>query len=130
MAKILVVEDEVHIQRLIRLILEKNNFLVESVSSGEEALSRLQSPSVDGLRLPDLILLDVLMPGIDGLTVLRNCKSSSELKEIPVVLLTALAQENIVLQGVHLGAADYIRKPFHPVELVKRLNKNLARLAA
>jgi DNA-binding response OmpR family regulator len=120
MPKILVVEDEVHIQRLIKLVLEKNGLAVDAVGSGEEALKYLaESPR------PDLILLDILMPGIDGLQVLKAIKSNTEHKTIPVVMLTALAQENVVLQGIKLGANDYIRKPFHPTELVKRLSKHL-----
>lgn len=130
MSRILVVEDEIHIQRLIKLILEKNQFLVDTVSSGEAALEHLQSRPSTQLILPDMILLDVLMPGIDGLSVLRACKASTELKNIPIILLTALAQESIVMQGVSLGAADYIRKPFHPVDLVRRLHKHLGEIAA
>jgi len=120
MASILVVEDEIHIQRLIKLVLEKQSHQVDCVGSGEEALEFL-------LKVPklDLILLDIMMPGIDGLQVLRKLKANSGQKSIPVVLLTALAQENVVIQGIKLGAADYIRKPFHPTELVKRLSKHL-----
>jgi CheY-like chemotaxis protein len=125
MPRILVVEDEVHIQRLIKLVLEKHKLEVDTASSGEEALQRLKA----GAR-PDMILLDILMPGIDGLSVLRTLKSTAEFKDIPVVMLTALAQENVVLQGIKLGAKDYIRKPFHPTELVKRLAKHLAGVAA
>jgi two-component system alkaline phosphatase synthesis response regulator PhoP len=125
MPRILVVEDEVHIQRLIKLVLEKHKLEVDTASSGEEALQRLKT----GAR-PDMILLDILMPGIDGLSVLRTLKSTAEFKDIPVVMLTALAQENVVLQGIKLGAKDYIRKPFHPTELVKRLAKHLAGVAA
>lgn len=120
MAKILVVEDEVHIQRLIKLVLEKHSHQVDTVGSGEDALKYLN----DGGR-PDLILLDILMPGIDGLTVLRTIKANAATKDLNVVMLTALAQENVVLQGIKLGARDYIRKPFHPTELVKRLGKHL-----
>jgi DNA-binding response OmpR family regulator len=122
MRRILVVEDEIHIQRLIKLVLEKHQLVVDCVSTGEEALKFLidtESPK------PDLILLDILMPGIDGLTVLKTIKGRADLKDIPVVMLTALAQENVVLQGIKLGAADYIRKPFHPGELVKRLAKHV-----
>lgn len=120
MAKVLVVEDEVHIQRLIKIVLEKNGVEVETVSSGEDALKALTGP-----HRPDLILLDVLMPGMDGLSVLKAIRGNSSLKGIPVVMLTALAQENVVMQGIKLGATDYIRKPFHPTELVKRLTKHL-----
>lgn len=125
MPRILVVEDEVHIQRLIKLVLEKHKFEVDTASSGEEALQRLKSEA-----RPDMILLDILMPGIDGLSVLRTLKATAEFKDIPVVMLTALAQENVVLQGIKLGAKDYIRKPFHPTELVKRLAKHLGGAAA
>lgn len=122
MAKVLVVEDEMHIQKLIKLILEKNKFVVDAVGSGEEALQYLDATEVK----PDLILLDIMMPGIDGLQVLRSIKANSKLKNIPVVMLTALAQENVVLQGIKLGAKDYIRKPFHPGELAKRISKHLS----
>jgi DNA-binding response OmpR family regulator len=121
MAKILVVEDEIHIQRLIKLVLERSQHKVDAVGTGEEALKFL----AEATELPDLILLDILMPGIDGLQVLRSIKANANHKNIPVVMLTALAQENVVLQGIKLGAKDYIRKPFHPTELVKRLAKHL-----
>jgi len=124
MTTILVVEDEIHIQRLIRMLLQQNGYEVVVADSGETALAELNS----GLR-PSLILLDIMMPGIDGLKVLGVIKAHSELRAIPVVLLTALAQENVVLQGVKLGAKDYIRKPFHPQELVERVEK-LLNLAA
>lgn len=120
MPRILVVEDEVHIQRLIKLVLEKNQHQVDAVGTGEDALKYLS----EAATLPDLILLDILMPGIDGLQVLRAIKANAKHKDIPVVMLTALAQENVVLQGIKLGARDYIRKPFHPTELVKRLARH------
>lgn len=121
MATILVVEDETHIQRLIKLVLEKNGHVVETVGTGEEALKHLAEKPA-----PQLVLLDILMPGIDGLSVLRAMKANAATKDIPVVMLTALAQEQVVLQGIKLGAKDYIRKPFHPTELVKRLGKHLS----
>lgn len=121
MTKVLVVEDESHIQRLIRLVLEKNGISVDAVGTGEEALKYMN----EAKTLPDLVLLDILMPGIDGLSVLRSIKANAHTKDVPVVMLTALAQESVVLQGIKLGAADYIRKPFHPAELVKRLSKTL-----
>ncbi len=117
---VLVVEDETHIQRLIKMVLEKAGFDVVTADTGEQALQK-----VNGEKIPDLVLLDILMPGIDGLQVLRVMKSTAQTKSIPVVLLTALAQENVVIQGVKLGAKDYIRKPFHPKELVSRVRKVL-----
>lgn len=122
MPKVLVVEDEIHIQKLIKLILEKNKFEVIAVGSGEEALLALETADPK----PDLVLLDIMMPGIDGLQVLRTIKANSSLKHIPVVMLTALAQESVVLQGIKLGAKDYIRKPFHPGELAKRIAKHIS----
>ena len=125
MSRIMICEDEVHIQRLIKLVLEKQGHTVASASNGEECLKLLKEG-----ELPDLLLLDILMPGIDGLQVLRSIKSNSATKSLKVVLLTALAQENVVLQGINLGAVDYIRKPFHPKELVTRLEKLLAASSA
>ena len=120
MSRVLVVEDELHIQRLIKLILEKNSFEVTVVSTGEEALEYLK-----GNEQPDLVLLDILMPGIDGLQVLRTMRANASTKAIPVIMLTALAQETVVMKGIELGAQDYIRKPFHPQELVKRVARVL-----
>lgn len=118
MPHVLVVEDEIHIQRLIKLILEKHSMKVDTVNNGEEALEYLKSNDQ-----PDLILLDILMPGIDGLQVLRTIRANSETKDIPVIMLTALAQDTVVMKGIKLGAQDYIRKPFHPQELTKRVTK-------
>ena len=123
--KILVCEDEVHIQRLVRLVLEKQGYEVAVAGNGDECLKLLG----DGLA-PDLVLLDILMPGIDGLQVLRTIKSNPTLKNLSVVLLTALAQENVVLQGIKLGARDYIRKPFNPKDLVQRIQKHLPQVDA
>ena len=120
MSEVLVVEDEEHIQRLVKIVLEKNGHNVSTADTGEEALEKLDG----GLR-PKLILLDIMMPGIDGLQVLRKVKSNQLTKDIPVVMLTALAQESVVLQGIKLGAKGYIRKPFHPKDLVERVTSFL-----
>jgi DNA-binding response OmpR family regulator len=118
--RLLVVEDEIHIQRLIQMILEKKDFVLTFANNGEEGLKIINGdPSFDA------VLLDIMMPGIDGLQVLRAIKDNSATKHVPVIMLTALAQENVVLQGVKLGAKDYIRKPFHPQEIVDRINKVL-----
>lgn len=118
MPKLLIIEDEVHIQKLIQMVLEKSEFSVLIASNGEEGLRLLmENPDVE------VVLLDILMPGIDGLKVLRSIRENSQTKQLPVIMLTALAQENVVLQGIKLGANDYIRKPFHPLELVDRIKK-------
>ncbi len=119
MATILIVEDEIHIQKLAKFVLEKAGHRVDIVSSGEEAFKYIAT------NRPDLILLDIMMPGIDGLGVLRRLKSLPATKSITIILLTSLAHEAVVLKGISLGAAEFIRKPFHPTELVKRLSKFL-----
>jgi DNA-binding response OmpR family regulator len=121
MGKIFVIEDELHIQRLIKIVLERQGHTVDVVDTGEDGLIKL-GETFDY----NLILLDILLPGMDGLQVLASLKKSEKCKKIPVVILTALAQENVVLQGIKLGAKDYIRKPFHPTELIERVSKIIA----
>ena len=121
MARIMVVEDEVHIQRLAKVVLERGGHQVTTVGSGEDALKALETST----ELPGLMMLDIMMGGIDGLQVLRTMKNSPKLAKITVVMLTALAQEAVVLKGIQLGAKDYIRKPFHPTDLLERINKLL-----
>ena len=122
MSHILIVEDELHIQKLVKIILEKNSYQVSTASSGEEALEKLEVEKIN----PDLVLLDIMMPGIDGLQVLKKIKSNELTKNIMVVMLTALSQENVVIQGIKSGAKGYIRKPFHPKDLVERVKSFIA----
>jgi len=123
--RVLVIEDEAHIQKLVKLVLEKNGFEIIQALSGEDGLKEL-----DKDPHPDLVLLDIMMPGIDGMQVLRTMKGTAETKEIPVIMLTALAQENVVLEGVKLGAKGYIRKPFNPKDLVSRVTEVIAAASA
>lgn len=118
--KIFIFEDEVHIHRLIKLILTKGGFDTVVFENGQVGYDELLVAD-----RPDLILMDIMMPGMDGLEVLKKIKDNDKLKDIPVVLLTALSQQNIVVQGIKAGAVDYIRKPFHPVEMVDRLKKHI-----
>lgn len=120
MSKVLVCEDEDHIRRLIQVVLEKSGHEVYVAADGLKGLEMLE----EGIE-PDLIMLDIMMPGMDGLQVLQRLKADPETRAIPVVLLTALAQENVVVQGIKLGAKDYVRKPFHPKDLMTRLSKYL-----
>ena len=117
MPNVLVVEDEIHIQKLIKLILQKHGYVAETVSSAEDAFKYLAS------SLPDLIILDIMLPGMDGVSALRQLRSSERLKKIPIAMLTALAQGRVVQEGINLGVKDFIRKPFHPAELVERVGK-------
>ncbi len=120
--KILVVEDEEDIQELIRYNLEKEGFKnLQVVDCGEKALEVLKSFS------PDIILLDLMLPGMDGLAVCRQLKSSQETSKIPVIMLTAKSEETDVIIGLEMGADDYIAKPFSNKVLIARIKSVLRR---
>lgn len=121
MSYILVVEDEIHIQRLIAMLLERAGHKTVCVSSGEQALTYLSTAA----ELPKLTILDIMMPGIDGMQVLKSIRSNSKWSSLAIVMLTALTEESLVVQGAKLGIKDYIRKPFHPQEFSDRVSKNL-----
>ncbi len=119
--RILVVDDERRMVGFIRLNLEQDGFEVVEAYNGTEALERLRD------SLPDLILLDVMMPDIDGFEVLRTIR---EVSQVPVIMLTAKGEEDDKVKGLELGADDYITKPFSPRELVSRVRAVLRRGAA
>lgn len=119
--KIVLAEDELQIARLIEFKLKKEGYQVTCKENGEEALKAIREEK------PDLILLDVMMPVMDGYEVLRQVKEDENLKNIPVVMLTARAQERDVVKGIDLGAEDYITKPFHPAELLARVKRILGK---
>ena len=119
--KILVVEDEDDIAELIRYNLVKDGFHVEAVTSGEEALERLQSGSYD------LILLDLMLPGMDGLEVSREVIADEKLRRMPIVMLTAKGEESDIITGLEIGADDYIVKPFSPKVVIARIRSVLRR---
>jgi len=119
--KILVVEDDEDIMELISFNLKKEGYSVVKAITGEEALKQAQSAS------PDIVLLDVMLPEIDGLEVCRNLKSDTKTKNIPVIMVTAKGEESDVVAGLELGAEDYIVKPFRPKELVARVRAVLRR---
>ncbi len=113
--RILVIEDEADIQELIRFNLEKENYKVSCRSTGEDGLkSALASP-------PDLVLLDLMLPGMDGLTVCRRLRADEKTKAVPVIMLTAKSAEADIVTGLELGADDYITKPFSPRVLLARV---------
>ncbi len=119
--KIVLAEDEPQIARLIEFKLKKEGYGVTTKENGEEALKAIKADK------PDLILLDVMMPVMDGYEVLRRLKEDENLKSIPVIMLTARAQEKDVVKGIDMGAEDYITKPFHPAELLARVKRILGR---
>jgi two-component system alkaline phosphatase synthesis response regulator PhoP len=119
--RILVVDDEEDIQELVRYNLVRNGFDVTVVGTGEAALDETRS------KQPDMILLDLMLPGIDGLEVCNLLKHDSKTSHIPIVMLTARGEEADVVAGLELGADDYITKPFSPRVLVARVKAVLRR---
>jgi two-component system alkaline phosphatase synthesis response regulator PhoP len=118
---ILVVEDEDDIRELLRYNLEKEGYQVFSAATGEEALKKVRA------RLPNVILLDLMLPGIDGLEVCRRLKGEDQTRHLPLVMLTAKGEEADIVTGLELGADDYITKPFSPRVLLARLRAVLRR---
>lgn len=119
--RILVVEDEEDILELISYNLAKENFAVHGVRSGEEAIEYVLS------HVPDLVLLDLMLPGMDGFQVCRRLKNYVTSQHVPVVIVTAKGEEADIVTGLELGADDYITKPFSPKILVARVNAVLRR---
>ena len=119
--KIVLAEDEPQIARLIEFKLKKEGYQVIWKENGEEALAAIKEEK------PNLILLDVMMPVMDGYEVLRQVKEDENLRDIPVLMLTARAQERDVVKGIDSGAEDYITKPFRPAELIARIKRVLAK---
>ena len=118
---ILTVDDEEHILELISFNLEINGYDVKKAETGEEALEILQAEHVD------LVLLDRMLPGIDGIEVLRRIRQDKALAKLPVILLTAKTEEFDKVVGLEVGADDYIAKPFGVHELVARIKALLRR---
>jgi len=111
---ILVVDDEEDILELVRHHLKREGYAVQCADSGEKALTAARSGPVD------LILLDLMLPGIDGLEVTRQLKNAPRTKHIPILMLTAKGEESDVVTGLELGADDYVTKPFSPRILIAR----------
>ncbi len=120
--KILVVEDDRSIQSLISYKLKNSGFEVFIAGNGAEGLELLKQTPVD------LILADLMMPVMSGKEFLVAVKKDDKTKDIPVVILTAKTLENEVIEGLSLGADDYIKKPFSPAELVARVRNVLSRV--
>lgn len=118
---ILVVDDEVHIQELIKFNLSKNGFQVITADNGIDALRIVEDEK------PDLILLDLMIPGIDGLEVCKKIRRNSSIESIPIIMITAKGEELDKILGLELGADDYITKPFSVRELVARVKAMLRR---
>jgi two-component system phosphate regulon response regulator PhoB len=122
-ATILIVDDEEDIRELVELNLTQEGYGVLSCETGEQALE------IAGSRLPDLIILDLMLPGIDGLEVCKKLKSNLKTENIPIVMLTAKGEEVDIVTGLELGADDYVTKPFRGKVLVARVRRILRRAA-
>jgi two-component system alkaline phosphatase synthesis response regulator PhoP len=120
--RILVIEDELHIQELIKYNLEKNNFAVTLADNGTEGLSKAMKGEYD------LVLLDLMLPGLDGLEICKRMRGDKRTKKTPIIMLTAKSEEFDKVLGLELGADDYMTKPFSVKELIARIRAALRRL--
>jgi len=118
---ILIVEDEGDVMELIRYNLAKEGFNCDAAYNGQEALRKARA------TLPDLVLLDLMLPEVDGLEVCKRLKNSPQTEHIPIVMVTAKSDEADIVTGLELGADDYITKPFSPKVLVARVRAVLRR---
>lgn len=118
---ILVIEDEADILEVLKYNLSKNGFDVLTAESGEKGLD------LAGGKIPELVLLDLMLPGVDGLEVCRQLRSRERTRNIPIIMLTAKGAESDIVLGLTLGADDYLSKPFSPTELVARIKAVLRR---
>ena len=121
MGKILIVEDEGNIRQLVRYNIEKEGFQVMEAADGLQGLRTAQREK------PDLVLLDLMLPGMDGLEVCRTLKGAPATSALPIIMLTAKAEEVDKIIGLELGADDYMTKPFSPRELTARIKAVLRR---
>jgi len=122
--QVLVVEDESDIRELVRYHLEQEGYTVREAATGEEALSQV------GDLGPDLVILDLMLPGTDGMAVCKRLRSNPVTASVPVIMLTARAAEVDRVLGLEMGADDYVTKPFSPRELVARVKAILRRARA
>ncbi len=120
--KILLVEDEEEILQLAKLYLEKEGFRTCLARTGLDALKQVKAEH------PDLVILDLMLPELDGLEVCKRIRSDSQTAMLPIIMLTAKAEESDTILGLELGADDYVTKPFSPKALVARVKALLRRL--
>ena len=121
---IVVVEDETDIQDIIAYNLKREGYDVLTATRGDQGLSLIQAKN------PDLVILDIMLPGIDGLTICQQLRAETKTKALPIIILSAKEEESDVVIGLGLGADDYIPKPFSPRELLARVKAVLRRSTA
>jgi len=120
-ARILIVEDDPDIAELVARYLDKAGFTTERAASGKDGLAAV------AVKAPDLVVLDLMLPHVDGLEVCRRLRASEKTAGIPIIMLTARAEESERIVGLELGGDDYLAKPFSPNELVARVRALLRR---
>lgn len=120
--RILVAEDERKILHLLQLYLEKNNYDVITAQNGKEALEKIKRYS------PDLLVLDIIMPGMNGHEVCKKIRKDRKYKDIPIIYLSSLTEKQSVISSLEIGGDDYMTKPFDPNELIARINAILRRV--
>ena len=119
---ILIIEDDEDIVELLKHYLEKENFALEHASDGFSALKRAQTEDFD------LIILDIMLPEMDGLEVCRELRSTPRTSSLPIIMLTARTEETDRIEGLEMGADDYVTKAFSPKEVVARVKAVLRRV--
>lgn len=118
--KVLVVDDEKHIVRLVQVNLEMAGFQVEMAYNGDEGLRKIiENP-------PDIVILDIMMPKMSGMDIMKRLQEGSKTKDIPVIFLTAKGQDQDVLDGWAAGVSLYLTKPFNPQELIMYVRRILS----
>ena len=118
--KILIVDDEPELIEMVKIRLESKDYNIITAADGEAGLAKAKAEK------PDLILLDILMPDIDGFEVLKRLKQDRETSSMPVIMLTVSAKRNLIARASKMGAVDYIVKPFEGEELLKIVEKSLS----
>lgn len=116
-----IAEDDEDIRQLLTFKLTRSEFEVEGFEDGQACLEHLEGRG----DLPEIVVLDVMMPRMDGLQVLERIRDDNELHEVPVLMLTARSREDDVVEGFERGATDYVTKPFSPSEVVARIERLL-----
>jgi DNA-binding response OmpR family regulator len=117
---ILIVDDEPHIVNLVKLSLDHGKYNVSGAYSAREALRLVEA------QVPDVILVDIMMPGVNGYELCQALRENMKTKTVPIIILSAKGQMNDKLHAIDVGADDYITKPFDPMELERRIRLNLA----
>ena len=121
---ILVVDDDEHISYLLKFLLNRENYIVTVANDGKQALHQ-----VEKLDPPDLVILDLLMPYVDGIQVIKHIRSKQEWNNVQIIVLSSNSQENDIVRALDCGANDFIAKPFKPEELVARLRRFIRTVA-